>query len=609
MISPLRFRVLFLASWYPSRVARILGVFVRRKAEAMTALCDVAVLHVAEDPQLSSPYDHECSTQNGVYTVVVYFRPGRLPLLRGIVYNIRYFQSYYMGWKIIKKDWGYPTLAHVNVIDRAGYFALFLKKIAGLGYVITEHSTPDIDFVKGVTQSTHIPLRMLRQIVIRNSGMMNVDSQASLRYLEMCGFEGKFRVIPNVVEIDERLAVAPKEQLRSGKKICVHISILIARKNVADIIRAVAAIYHTQRRKEIEFHIVGEDGQEAQLRALASTLDVFDKAVFFRGFLSEEEKGRLLASADFHILNSNEEGFSVVTAEAISYGIPVIATACGGPEDFVTPETGILIERNNLSQLEKAILHMLDHSGEYDRTALQEFGRAHFSPTSVAEQTYDLYRTALTSWKCGNTGTFARILPEWRVLDIGSGHQPHPRANVLLDKYTGETEHRTSPIVLKFTDKSFVTGDALEMPFADKSFDFAIASHIAEHVDDPSLLCAEMSRVAKNGYLETPGPLTECLLPVPYHRWIVSMKDGVLVFREKEYIPPPSQLFFRFFYLNRDGYSDRTMFSENPLMLFLNWAILSLWKYVPGAYTIIKWSGSVHCVVHRLTSKSQEHPA
>ena len=63
------------------------------------------------------------------------------------------------------------------------------------------------------------------------------------------------------------------------------------------------------------------------------------------GFVTEEQKLELLTNADFHILNSDDEGFSVVTAEAILYGIPVIATKCGGPEDFVTPSTGILIER------------------------------------------------------------------------------------------------------------------------------------------------------------------------------------------------------------------------------------------------------------------------
>ncbi|MCX6138246.1 MAG: glycosyltransferase [Ignavibacteriales bacterium] len=574
-MSPLRLKVLFLASWYPNRVAKVLGIFVRRKAEAMTGLCDVAVLHVAEDGQMFQPSEFECSDVNGVLTTIVYFRPGGPGIWGGVLYNIRYFRSYYLGWKLIKQRWGRPNVVHVNVVDRAGYFALFLKKIAGLPYVITEHSTPDIDFVKGLKRTTHVPLRPLKKLVIKNSGKMNVDSQASLRYLEMCGFNGEFCVIPNVVEIIDRFAAAPKEKLRPGKIIGAHISILIGRKNIADIVRAVASIYYTHGRKEIEFHIIGEGGLLEELRALAADLKVLDTAVFFRGFLSEEEKGRLLAASDFHVLNSESEGFSVVTAEAISYGVPVIATACGGPEDFVTERTGLLIGRNDLPGLERAMLFMMDHASEYDRRELQEFGRARFSSKAVAAQTYAMYRSALTSWPCGNTATPVTILPEWQVLDIGSGHQPHPRANVLLDKYTGETEHRTSPIVLHFADKSFVTGDALEMPFLDKSFDFAIASHIAEHVDDPAVLCSEMSCV--------------------FH------------FAEKKYTPPPSQLFFRFFYLNRDGYADHPMKSQNPLLLLLNWALVTCWKYIPGAYSKIEWAGEIRCIVRRLPGGTEEH--
>ncbi len=47
------------------------------------------------------------------------------------------------------------------------------------------------------------------------------------------------------------------------------------------------------------------------------------------------------------ITNSNYETFSVATAEALVCGVPVIATRCGGPEDFVTEDCGILIEPRN----------------------------------------------------------------------------------------------------------------------------------------------------------------------------------------------------------------------------------------------------------------------
>ena len=41
----------------------------------------------------------------------------------------------------------------------------------------------------------------------------------------------------------------------------------------------------------------------------------------------------------------------------------------------------------------------------------------------------------MTKYRVGNSGTKIEIKDDWMVLDIGSGHNPHPRANVLTDRY------------------------------------------------------------------------------------------------------------------------------------------------------------------------------
>ena len=147
--------------------------------------------------------------------------------------------------------------------------------------------------------------------------------------------------------------------------------------------------------KDIELHIIGEGEQKEELIALAKGYEMFNKNIFFHGFVDEITKLEILTNSDFHILNSIEEGFSVVTAEAILYGIPVIATKCGGPEDFVPPEVGLLIERRNLKQLIDAILYMMDNSQKYDPEILQEYGKKNFSPDVICRQTYAAYKKAI----------------------------------------------------------------------------------------------------------------------------------------------------------------------------------------------------------------------
>lgn len=126
----------------------------------------------------------------------------------------------------------------------------------------------------------------------------------------------------------------------------------------------------------------------------------------------------------------------------------------------------------------------------------------------------------LPKFPVGDCGQRLAIDPAWRVLDVGSGQSPFVRADVLLERYVEDNRHRAGDAV-DAADPRLVVGDALAMPFRDGEFDYAIASHIAEHVDDPAQLCRELTRVARRGYIETPGWLADLLLREPFHIWRV----------------------------------------------------------------------------------------
>ena len=156
-------------------------------------------------------------------------------------------------------------------------------------------------------------------------------------------------------------------------------------------------------------------------------------------------------------------------------------------------------------------------------------------------------------FRFGHSETEIAIPADWRVLDVGSGDCPHPRADVLADRYLGATEHRCGR-VLTVDDRPTLLADACSLPFATRAFDFVIASHIAEHVPNPLRLCDELRRVSRAGYIETPGPLTDYLLGERFHVWSVRARRGQLLFRPL--LAPRnslgrwiSQVFYAFFYM------------------------------------------------------------
>ena len=93
--------------------------------------------------------------------------------------------------------------------------------------------------------------------------------------------------------------------------------------------------------------------------------------------------------------------------------------------------------------------------------------------------------------------------PNWRVLDIGCGYGANKYATTICD-ILDLSEH--------YKDKTFVKINEKKLPFKDKEFDFIIASHVAEHVEDISYFLNELARVGKKGYIEVPTKLEDNLV-------------------------------------------------------------------------------------------------
>jgi SAM-dependent methyltransferase len=123
-----------------------------------------------------------------------------------------------------------------------------------------------------------------------------------------------------------------------------------------------------------------------------------------------------------------------------------------------------------------------------------------------------------------------KIHPNDFVLEIGSGHHPKTRSDILCDKFIDNDTERGFSIVM---DRPLVEADGQYLPFADRSFDYVICSHVLEHVEDPGLLFSELMRVASRGYIESPSEICERLYGWPFHKWLINLVEGRLILQKK----------------------------------------------------------------------------
>jgi len=120
-----------------------------------------------------------------------------------------------------------------------------------------------------------------------------------------------------------------------------------------------------------------------------------------------------------------------------------------------------------------------------------------------------------------------------RVLEVGGGHNPHRRSNVVVDKFIDSNYHRKTDIRV-YRHQEFMQADGENLPFENRTFDYVMSNQVLEHVPDPARFLEEQMRVAPKGYIETPSLIGEYLFPKESHKWLILELDNKLVLFDKE---------------------------------------------------------------------------
>ena len=188
----------------------------------------------------------------------------------------------------------------------------------------------------------------------------------------------------------------------------------------------------------------------------------------------------------------------------------------------------------------------------------------------------------------------AGISPECMVLDVGPGTGTNQR--LLQDAgYLSRVGVDINDQAIKYCTEAglgpLVKGDILELPLADASMDFVVASDIVEHIDDDKAAVDEIGRVLRVGGRE--------LVTVPAFRSLWGLQDEVSHHKRRYRMNEIVQLF------QRSGFEIERAYYFNFLLffpIFLARQVLKFCPRRPKSENVInsRWINAVLSVIFNL---------
>lgn len=347
-------KVLFLTPWYPSKKDEMSGLFVRKHVEAVRA--------------------------QGVEVRVIFAESWR---------------ETGRQWKALRREGWIPDVVQLNVIQKQGLLALWLKKRYGIPYVIVEHWSGYLPENGMFKRLSAIKKRIYRRIAAQAEQVLCV-SQRLQQAMQDCGIRAQqWGLIDNVV--DEFFYEPRVKSQESRVKTLLHVSCFDERaKNVKGLLRAAKML--SEKRQDWKLVLVGTGVDYTDVRAYADTLDIPEGLLEWTGELTPSEVAERMHEADALVLSSRYETYGVVLAEAAAAGLPILSTPVGIAENvanLIVPQEIAQNKPGRMAEFMETILWGQEVRGASEHSGSSQEVRERFSSDFIGKKLKKSYDSCL----------------------------------------------------------------------------------------------------------------------------------------------------------------------------------------------------------------------
>ena len=298
-------KILFLTPWYPSAKDAMSGLFVQKHVEAVRAQgCDVRVIF--------SDTWRDTRRQ----------------------------------WKALRREGWMPDVVQLNVIQKQGFLALYLKKRYSIPYVIVEHWSGFLPENGAYLRQNGLLKRKLYEKIAAEASVIMPVSERLKKAMQACGIQNtRWEKIHNVV--DDFFFEKSRYRdtgISKNRKTLLHVSCFDeAAKNVKGLLRAAKMLL--EKRQDWQLVLVGTGADYKEVRAYAETLAFPEGTLRWTGELTPREVADEMLRADALVLSSRYETYGIILAEALAANLPILSTPVG-----IAEETANLIVPQEIAQ-------------------------------------------------------------------------------------------------------------------------------------------------------------------------------------------------------------------------------------------------------------------
>jgi glycosyltransferase involved in cell wall biosynthesis len=323
----------------------------------------------------------EDAREDGLRTLRVRYARTRIPRT-GLAFKLA---GSLKAFGVLARDRWVPDVIHAHEYGAAPV-ALTLGALARAPTVMSEHYS---GFALGT-----VPERERRRArwAFERSRIVCPVSRDLARHIQMLAPRAKVEAVPNVVDT-ETFAPGLASGIPGSPRL-ITVGSLVPIKGHEHLIAAIAQLRRTGR--AVTLDVVGDGPLRGDLERMARECEVAD-VVRFHGQKEKAQVAAAMQHADALVLSSLWENLPCVVLEAMSVGLPIVATGVGGVAEILGPEQGVVVAPGSSGAIAEGVEKVLSRLESYDRDALRATAIAQFGYSAIAKRWADVYATASTS--------------------------------------------------------------------------------------------------------------------------------------------------------------------------------------------------------------------